>query len=152
MNPMMWIQMYMAVVGAYGEQAAGKAAEDEYKLQTKQIELDTLERERTRKERLNAAIATSMANTGASGVAMEGSPFAGLEEMERQTALGLEKDAFNARLNKMASRTKGKLARLKGDSAMGMTLAGSAVKAIDSNSEELDAWAATKKDSKKDSK
>ncbi len=134
MNPLAFLYIYSGVVGAYGERVSGQIQKTEYDLEAKQIELNTLERERERKERLNAAIATSMARTGASGVAMEGSPFANLKEMEAQTQKGMEKDLFNARLNKMTARARGKMAVQSGRAKAGMTLGTGAVKAIEAES------------------
>ena len=133
MNPLTFLYIYSGVVGAYGERVSGQIQKTEYDLEAKQIELNTLERERERKDRLNAALAASMARTGASGVAMEGSPFANLKEMESQTQKGIDKDLFNARLNKMTARARGKMAVSGGKARAALTLGTSAINAIDAS-------------------
>ena len=127
MNPMVFFQLYMGAIGAYGEKTAGEMAEAESKLQAEQIELDATQRERDRKERLNRALSTSIANVAASGVAMEGSPMGSLKEMERLSEVEGQRSAFESRLAKVATRTRGRLTRQKSDATAGLTLAKGAV-------------------------
>ena len=109
MNPALYFQIYSGIVGAYGAGLAADTAQAEYKADIAQIELDTTMRERDRKDRLNRALATSIARTGASGVAIEGSPLHSLKEMERLSEIEGEREALQSRLQKMTARTRGKI-------------------------------------------
>jgi len=122
MNAMMWFQMYQAAVGAYGAELAAEASEQQYKTDVAQIELETTQRERDRKERLNRALATSIARSAAGGVAMEGSPLANLKEMEKQSQVEGQRLALESRLAKMTAKTRSKMTAtaLRGQGAMGL--------------------------------
>lgn len=97
---------------AQGEyiQKAARIEERDYKMAAEQIELQQIQREADRKERLAKSMATSTAMAGASGVAaLEGSPLSVLKESVKQEKQATQRDKYQSDLKAMTQRYRGRL-------------------------------------------
>ena len=97
---------------AQGEyiQKAARIEERDYKMAAEQIELEQIQREADRKERLAKSMATSTAMAGASGVAaLEGSPLSVLKESVAQEKQATQRDKYMSDLKAMTARHRGRL-------------------------------------------
>ncbi len=96
---------------SYGRKA-GRIEDRDAKLAARQIELGAKSRESDRKNELSRALATSIANSGASGVqSFEGSPMSVLSQNIRREGIDTERDAFASELEAMTQRYRGTIAK-----------------------------------------
>lgn len=93
-------------------QAAGRIAGTESLLAAKQIETEATAREADRKERLARAMASTVATSGARGVAaLEGSPLSILEKSVEAERVATERDRYASELEKMTTLYRGRIAK-----------------------------------------
>ena len=92
--------------------SAGKIAEIESKVEAKQIELGTVQREADRKESLARAMASQIASSGAKGIsAFEGSPLSILQADIAAEREATQRDVTMSRIDAMSARARGSVAK-----------------------------------------
>lgn len=95
--------------GEYTKKAARIEARDA-EMAAQQIELEQVQREADRKERLARSMATTIASAGASGVAaLEGSPLSVLQQSVRNEQRATQRDKYMSDLKAMTSRYRGRM-------------------------------------------
>ena len=100
-----------ALFKASEAQEAGAAQRTESKSEAAAERLGATQREGDRKERLLQAISSRNAMAGASGITLEGSPFAQIQGDIKREETATERDVFQSNLKAMNALTRGKIAK-----------------------------------------
>lgn len=112
---------------------SGKMQQGQAEVTAQQQELQVVQREADRKDRLASALSTQRAQAGASGIsAFEGSPLTILDDSIRREEVATERDKFQTSISALAIRSAGRTRRKSMEASAILNLAQSGGKAFSS--------------------
>lgn len=117
------IGLVAAAGSAVQKQETAKDQQAQAEIAAKQQELQVVQREADRKDRLAAALSTLSARAGAGGIsAFSGSPLTILQDSIERERVGTERDVFQTSLTTLAVRSTARARRRSAQQSAGLSL------------------------------